>query len=222
MAAAWVTAASTAVRSDTSHACASAVPPLSRIAVAIRDDRDEAARIVLLRREVRRALGDTGLGVTPWREGVDYFADLVRHHGDGRIVGVVRSPRHEVLSTGYEGTVDFADVLTKEVHVLRLLGRAGVPAPSVLAWRRRSSPRGISWVLCEHVDHQPATALNEDQQHELGRIASRLRAAVKYCPNCRSGPRCSGARAMFPATRGSRRRCCTSTCGRPTSAYEKG
>ncbi|QOV37341.1 phosphotransferase [Streptomyces ferrugineus] len=101
---------------------------------------------------------------------MDYFADLARHD-DGRIVGVVRSPRHEVLPTGYEGTVDFADVLAKEVHVLGLLGEAGVPAPSVLAWQPRGHPQGISWMLCEYIDHQPTDELTEDQQNELGRIA---------------------------------------------------
>ncbi|MBR8642370.1 aminoglycoside phosphotransferase family protein [Streptomyces tuirus] len=169
----------------------------------------ETARTTSLEREIRRSLNAGDICVSPWREGVDYFADLVRHD-DGRIVGVVRSPRHEVLPTDYEGTVDFADVLAKEVDVLGLLGQAGVPVPSVLAWRRRSDPQGTSWMLCEHIDHEPTRELNEDQQYELGRIAraihsirldrtvgrsqepwpsyvlgritDRLRSAEKYCP----------------------------------------
>ncbi|MGW0494873.1 phosphotransferase family protein [Streptomyces sp. NPDC003007] len=169
----------------------------------------ETARTTPLEREIHRALGDSDIRISPWREGVDYFADLARHH-DGRIVGVVRSPRHEILPTDYEGTVDFADILAKEVNVLGLLCEAGVPAPSVLAWRRRRNSQGISWMLCEHIDHQPTNELNEDQQHELGRITraihsirpgmtvgrpqeswppyvlgritDRLRAAEKYCP----------------------------------------
>ncbi|MFI1189012.1 phosphotransferase family protein [Streptomyces californicus] len=167
------------------------------------------ARTAGLEAEVGDALGDPGIRVAPWREGVDYFADLARHP-DGRIAGVVRSPRHEVLQTDYEGAVDFADVLAKEVAVLGLLGEAGVPAPAVLHWRRRGAPDGISWMLCEHIEHQPTEELNADQQQELGRITrmihsiepgatvgrppdpwpsyvlgrltDRLRAAEKYCP----------------------------------------
>ncbi|MFJ4877353.1 phosphotransferase family protein [Streptomyces sp. NPDC088745] len=184
------------------------------------------ARTTVLEAEVGRALGDPGIRVAPWREGVDYFADLARHP-DGRIAGVVRSPRHEVLQTDYEGAVDFADVLAKEVNVLGLLGVAGVPAPHVLDWRRRDAPDGISWMLCEHIEHQPTEELNEDQQQELGgitraihsirpgrtvgrppgpwpsyvlgRLTDRLRAAEKYCPGLSTDTVLSRCAADVPA-----------------------
>ncbi|MEV8014980.1 phosphotransferase [Streptomyces sp. NPDC086554] len=165
-------------------------------------------RTSILERELRRALHDAGIRVSPWREGVDYFADLA-HSDKAGIIGVVRSPRHEVLPTGYEGTVDFADTLAKEVKVLELLGDAGVPVPSVIAWQRRSTPQGVSWMLCEHIEHEPTAELDDDQQRQLGgitraihsiqpatavgrpqgswqsyaraRITDRLHAAEKYC-----------------------------------------
>lgn len=171
--------------------------------------RTEAERTATLEREVRRALGDGGIRVLPWREGVDYFADLARRR-DGGIVGVVRSPATKSCRPPTRGRSTSPTSSPKEVNVLGLLCEAGVPAPSVLAWRRRGGSQGVSWMLCEHVDHRPTDELNEDQQHELGRItraihsirpgttvgrpqeswrsyvlgrvADRLRAAERYCP----------------------------------------
>lgn len=100
----------------------------------------------------------TAVEVRPWRSGVDFTADLAFARDE--IVGVVRSPHAEVLETGYEGVVDFADIVEKEAAVLRALADAEVPAPSVIAWERRVSDAGHSWILLEHIVHEEAARLD--------------------------------------------------------------
>lgn len=133
-----------------------------------------ASRLEQLTRQLREALGDERLCVEAWRQGVDFWADLAMR--DGERVGVLRSPRQEVLQTSYEGTVDFADTLAKEIEVLDLLKSRGVPVPGVHAWRRRRDAGERSWMLCEHIVHQPATRLDTRQERDLGRWTRKIHA----------------------------------------------
>jgi aminoglycoside phosphotransferase (APT) family kinase protein len=133
-----------------------------------------ADRIALLERELRAALGDTSISVRPWRAGLDYWADLACRGDD--IIGVVRAPRQEILTTSFEGTVDFGAVLAKEVAVLRLLAQQSVPAPAVISWRRRGDEDGLSWMLCEYVEHEDGAELTPRLHRQLGQLASAIHA----------------------------------------------
>jgi aminoglycoside phosphotransferase (APT) family kinase protein len=166
-------------------------------------------RLTLLTRQVGAALGGGGIRLRAWRAGVDFWADLA--YADDALLGVVRSPRYESLATAYEGTVDFGAVVEKEVAVLALLAEHGVPVPPVRAWRRRRVPDELSWMLYDHVPHEPVETLTPPLQKQLGAIArdihaistddpslvpdrpwpnyvaerlrTRLTSAVKYCPD---------------------------------------
>lgn len=170
--------------------------------------RSGAYRLTLLSRQVGATLGDDGIRVRSWRAGVDFWADLA-YIGD-TLLGVVRSPRHESLATAYEGAVDFGAVVEKEVIVFRLLAEHGVPVPRVRSWYRRRHPEELSWMLCDHVPHEPVETLTPPMQRQLGaitkdihaittvppslmpdrpwpeylteRLRTRLTAAMKYCP----------------------------------------
>ncbi|HEX6869696.1 MAG TPA: phosphotransferase [Micromonosporaceae bacterium] len=170
--------------------------------------RGGADRLTRLARQVGVALGEAGVRLRAWRSGVDFWADLA-YVGD-RLLGVLRSPRHEVLVTAYEGVVDFGAVVEREVIVFGLLAEAGVPVPRVHAWYRRRDPNERSWLLCEQVPHEPVETLTPALQLRLGaiakeihaistgiaallpdqpwprylagRLADRLRSARRYCP----------------------------------------
>ncbi|MFI1421952.1 phosphotransferase family protein [Streptomyces sp. NPDC020731] len=129
-------------------------------------------RTSLLEHELRAVTDDSRLEVRPWRSGVDFWADLA-WQGD-EIAGVVRSPRHETLDTTYEGVVDFGRIMAKETVVLGLMAERGVPVPAVLAWRERSHPDGVSWMLCEYVEHEPDAELTEELQWQLGQYAHHI------------------------------------------------
>ncbi len=126
------------------------------------------ARLRVLTPRVREALGDPALTVRQWRAGADFWADLVDTKGT---VAVLRSPRVELADTSYEGTVDFGDIIEKEVWALELMSAAGVPVPQVLGWGRRQAPDGLSWILLSFVAHDedPEVPLNR-----LGELARRL------------------------------------------------
>jgi aminoglycoside phosphotransferase (APT) family kinase protein len=122
---------------------------------------------------VRRALDDPAVEVRAWRQGTDFRADLAVR--DGRVLGVVRSPRIEVADTDYDGVIDYGAVLAKEVRVGRLLRRYGVPTPATLASGERAD--GLpSWVMCEYVADETAESLTPALQTELGRICARIHA----------------------------------------------
>ncbi|MDD9349513.1 aminoglycoside phosphotransferase family protein [Mumia sp.] len=112
-----------------------------------------------------RGFGDREVEVQPWTSGVDFWADLLIV--DGRELGVLRSPRHELLETSYEGVVDFGAVLEVEGEALRLMAVGGVPVPEVLAVHRAAPADGPSWMLQQRV-HDDTSA--EVPLRELGRM----------------------------------------------------
>ena len=133
----------------------------------------ENLRHQVLAQAVGQALDDA-VRVESWRDGVDFWADLAFRRAD--VIGVVRSPKYEIMSTSYEGVVDFADTLEKEVEFLGLLRSAGIPAPVILVWRRRTSASPISWMLCELIPHEPLEQLTPSQQAELGDLTRKIHA----------------------------------------------
>src|SRR6266700_489981 len=128
---------------------------------------DNSERIETLTRSVRQAFGDATLTVQPWRQGMDFWADLAQSGGQ---MCVLRSPRHEFIETSYDGFVDFGDVIEREVTALRLMADASIPVPSVLGWRRRQ-PSVPPWVMLAYVEHDddPDVPLRQ-----LGELARRL------------------------------------------------
>jgi len=136
-------------------------------------------QLARLTRQVAAALD--GVRLYAWRSGVDYWADLA-YRGD-TLLGVVRSPRHESLATGYEGTVDFGAVLEKEVAVLALLAGHGIPVPPVRAWHRRRGPDELSWMLYDYVPHEPDSTLTPALRRQLGAITRDIHAIVTDHPS---------------------------------------
>lgn len=126
-----------------------------------------AARIDALTPKVRHALGDTSVVIRPWREGLDFWADLAE---TGEFTGVFRSPRSELHETSYDGVVDFGEVVEREVKALRLMSQAGIPVPRVLGWQR-GRPADPSWVLLSYVPHEDAP---EIPLRQLGELTRRL------------------------------------------------
>jgi aminoglycoside phosphotransferase (APT) family kinase protein len=121
--------------------------------------------------EVRRVLEDPAVEVRPWRQGTDFRADLAVR--DGRVLGVVRTPRVEIADTDYDGVIDYGAVLAKEVRVGRLLRRHGIPTPAVLASGERGDG-ALTWVMSELVEQGTADALSPAMQSELGRLCARI------------------------------------------------
>jgi aminoglycoside phosphotransferase (APT) family kinase protein len=140
----------------------------------------DEARLATLTREVSEALGEDHVQVRAWRAGVDFWADLA-YRGD-EVLGVVRTPRYQTVQTRYEGTVDFGAVIEKEVLVLGLLASHGVPVPAVHGWRRGRGPDGLSWLLCDHVEHEPTSRLTPELQQQLGRIARTIHSVTTDAP----------------------------------------
>jgi aminoglycoside phosphotransferase (APT) family kinase protein len=105
------------------------------------------------------------LTVRPWRQGLDFWADLTQA---GDQVCVLRSPRCESLETSYEGLVDFGDVIEREVTALGLMSAAGLPVPRVLGWQRGESG-APSWVLLTYVAHDDDPDVPLQQLGELTR-----------------------------------------------------
>lgn len=140
-------------------------------------------RIPKLQASLARRLGDDSVAVTPFREGVDAYVDLVTRSGHPR--AVVKSAKYELRHTTYEGVVDFGDTLEKEVVVARLLEQADVPVPKVLAWHRTPDrEREPSWLLSAFVAHEARTELPSAADVQLGRLA---RTIHRIEPNARDG-----------------------------------
>lgn len=125
-------------------------------------------RVASLQADLRSVLGLPAARVEPWRAGVDFHADLA-HDGD-RLMGVVRSPRAELMPTSYEGTVDFGEVLLKEAVAADLLAGSGVPVPAVLRTHRTDSPGRVSWSLAEYVESEDDFSMTPPVLTELGRL----------------------------------------------------
>jgi len=134
---------------------------------------DDSERIGALTPSVRQALGDAALTVRPWRQGLDFWADLARSAGQ---LCVLRSPRQELLETTYDGLTDFGDVIEREVTALSLMAKACIPVPSVLGWRRRQ-PGVPSWVMLSYIEHEDEPDL---PLHQLGELTRRLH---DICPD---------------------------------------
>lgn len=147
----------------------------------------DEARLATLTREVSEALREDHVHVRPWRAGVDFWADLACR-GD-EVLGVVRTPRYQTVQTSYEGTVDFGAVIEKEVLVLGLLASQGVPVPAVHGWRRSHGPGGLSWLLCDYVEHEPTSTLTPELQQGLGQLARTIHSVTTDAPE------------LLPATR---------------------
>lgn len=142
------------------------------------------ARLAFLTEQLIDCTRTPRLDVRSWRSGVDYWADLAVVGDD--IVGVVRSPRTEILATRYEGVVDFGAVLEKEVAVLGLLADRGVPVPVVRHWRRGLGPEKPSWMLSDYIAHESTSTLDVAQQRQLGAIARAIHGIAPNVPQLRS------------------------------------
>jgi aminoglycoside phosphotransferase (APT) family kinase protein len=117
-------------------------------------------------------LDDESISLRPFRGGVDYFVDLV--HRAGHADTVVRSAVVERIETSYEGWVDFADVLEREVEVVKLLAAAGVAVPEVLRWHRGDPPEDPSWMLSRFIAHDAFDDVPLSAHRALGRLARRI------------------------------------------------
>lgn len=107
------------------------------------------------------------VAVRPWRQGVDFWADLAQAGGQ---TAVLRSPRQEFMETSYDGLVDFGEIIEREVTALGLMADAGIPVPAVLHWRR-NEPGVPPWVLLSYIEHDE----NPDVPlRQLGALTRRL------------------------------------------------
>lgn len=140
-------------------------------------------RLTALARQVVERTDDPRLEVRAWRSGVDFWADLAVVGDD--VIGVVRSPREEIVATSYEGVVDFGAVIEKEVVVLDLLVGCGIPAPRVQDCRRGSQAGDPSWMLCDYLPHEPTLELDEAVQRELAAIAGAIHQITTDAPQLR-------------------------------------
>jgi aminoglycoside phosphotransferase (APT) family kinase protein len=86
-----------------------------------------SARVPRLLELVRSRLSDERATVVPWKAGADFNAYLVRSRDREY---VLRVPHREVVETRYDGTVDFARVIAREVEAHRLLQATGIPLAS--------------------------------------------------------------------------------------------
>ena len=134
-----------------------------------------ATRLQRLRGSLAQRLDEQAIEVEAYRDGIDSWVDLVRRPRFP--LAVVRSAKVERRMTRYDGLVDFAVVMEKEIAVARVLGEAGVPTPAVLTWHRTADPETEpSWMLVEYVPHEGVERLSRDCQVELGALARRIHA----------------------------------------------
>lgn len=132
-----------------------------------------ARRLERLRNSLALRLGDPDIVVERYRGGVDCWVDRVGR-GDGTSAAV-RSAKIERLETRYEGLVDHAVVLERDLLVTRLLREAGIPVPAVFAWHQtRDLEREPSWVLSEFIAHEPLERLPNIAHRSLGRLAREI------------------------------------------------
>jgi hypothetical protein len=119
-------------------------------------------------------LGDESISLQPFRGGVDCFVDLV--HRAGHADTVVRSAVVARVETSYEGWVDFADIMEREVEVARLLSAAGVAVAPTLRWHRGDPPADPSWMLSTYIAHDAIDEVPPSAHRTLGRLARRVHA----------------------------------------------
>jgi len=131
-------------------------------------------RLATLQESLARYLDDASLVIEPFREGVDAFVDLVTR--PGHAPAIVKSAKVERLLTTYEGLVDYAVIMRREIAVADLLRQANLPAPAVLGWHRSTGPDDPSWILSEYVAHEPTDALSPHVQEQLGQLARTMHA----------------------------------------------
>lgn len=131
-------------------------------------------------------LGVENASVRTWREGVDFFADTLCLEAG---LGVLRSPRHETVETSYEGTVNFGDILAKEIVALRLMADADLPTPEVRAFHRSDGDGDVSWVIMSLIEHDYGA---DPPREALGTLTARLHAIrpkaaeIAHVPDWRS------------------------------------
>jgi aminoglycoside phosphotransferase (APT) family kinase protein len=105
--------------------------------------------------------------VEPWRRGADFFAFRVVAPGSSPS-RVLRVPLREIITSAYDGTVDFGDVVAKEAFVHATLQGHGVPVAPLLGWGRATRPGQHSWMLFELIDHDHQSDLSPGAQASLG------------------------------------------------------
>lgn len=125
-------------------------------------------RLGALHSSLVRAFPGHDIRVETWTAGIDFWADLLII--DGGECGVLRSPRHELLETSYEGVVDFGAVLAAEGEALKLMGRAGVPVPDVVKVHRATVADEPSWMLQQRIHHDETAEIPLRQLGQLTRL----------------------------------------------------
>jgi len=144
----------------------------------------DPSRLERLQESLARRLGEPGVRVLPFREGVDCWVD--RAEWPGGPPSVIRSARIERLMTRYEGLVDFGAEIEKQVVVASLFRDHGIPTPAVFDWSRSSDPKTEpSWMLLEYVDQEPADWNDPALQLDLGTIARRIHG-IKTPPDLKA------------------------------------
>ena len=131
-----------------------------------------------LARALERELADQvppGSRIIPWRRGADFFALRVVLPG-AAAERVLRVPLREVMTSVYDGTVDFGDVVEREAFVHGLLERHGVPVAPLIAWGRAPGTGGHSWMMFDRVAHDDRTSLSPPALAALGRVLRRVHA----------------------------------------------
>lgn len=122
-----------------------------------------------------------GSRIIPWRRGADFFALRVVLPG-AATERVLRVPLREIMSSVYDGTVDYGDIVEREAFVHGLLERHGVPVAPLLGWGRASGTGDHSWMLLERVDNDDRTSLSPPALAALGRVLRRIHA-IAWSPD---------------------------------------
>lgn len=135
---------------------------------------DEPSLARALERELAGRL-PPGARVVPWRRGADFFALRVVPTGTAT-EWVLRVPLREVVTSVYDGEVDYGDVVEREAFVHGLLERRGVPVAPLLGWGRASGTSDHSWMMLERVRNDDRTSLSPPAQAALGRVLRRIHA----------------------------------------------
>ncbi|UVK49624.1 phosphotransferase (plasmid) [Mesorhizobium sp. AR02] len=137
---------------------------------------DSSDRLVRLSRSISLHFSGTcPVKLTPYREGVDCWVDLVERFNAP--LAVVRSAKSEIAVTRYDGIVDFGVEIEKQVRAAALLRLRGVATPAVLEWNRTTDlVREPSWMLLEFVEHAVANWEELDLHFQLGTIARCIHA----------------------------------------------
>jgi aminoglycoside phosphotransferase (APT) family kinase protein len=121
-----------------------------------------------LLRQLRAGIGATE--VTYWRHGADFAAYRVRAPA-GRVVA--RIPLLERIDSSYDGDVDYAAVIGREVAAYRVARPLGL-TPRVLAVDVSRTAGPYSWMVLSEAPGEDLAELDGDQAAALGRFARRL------------------------------------------------